>query len=77
MPDSSKEFLDIQASIEFRFTVKRIRDMLRTYSQSVFADVNCFLGVKLSGGFFEYFNYGDRLFNIINNLGNLFLQKYC
>ena len=29
----SKEFLDIQATIECRFTLKRVRDMIRTYSQ--------------------------------------------
>ena len=31
--DSSKEFLDIQATIECGFTLKRVRDMTRTYSQ--------------------------------------------
>ena len=31
-PASSKEFLDIQATIECRFTLKRVRDMTRTYS---------------------------------------------
>ena len=31
-PASSKEFLDIQATIECGFTLKRIRDMTRTYS---------------------------------------------
>ena len=30
---SSKEFLDIQANIESGFTLKRVRDMTRTYSQ--------------------------------------------
>ena len=30
---SSKEFLDIQAIIECGFTLKRVRDMIRTYSQ--------------------------------------------
>ena len=30
---SSKEFLDIQATIECGFTLKRVRDMIRTYSQ--------------------------------------------
>ena len=30
---SSKEFLDIQATIECGFTLKRVRDMTRTYSQ--------------------------------------------
>ena len=29
---SGKEFLDIQATTECRFTLKRIRDMTRTYS---------------------------------------------
>ena len=32
-PASSKEFLDIQATIECGFTLKRIRDMIKTYSQ--------------------------------------------
>ena len=31
-PVSSKEFLDIQASIDCRFTLKRVRDITRTYS---------------------------------------------
>ena len=32
-PVSSKEFLDIQATIECGFTLKRVHDMIRTYSQ--------------------------------------------
>ena len=32
VPASSKEFLDIQATIECGFTLKRVRDMTRTYS---------------------------------------------
>ena len=32
-PDSSKESIDIQATIECGFTLKRVRDMIRTYSQ--------------------------------------------
>ena len=32
-PASSKEFLDIQATIECGFTLKRVRDMTRTYNQ--------------------------------------------
>ena len=32
-PVSSKTFLDIQAIIECRFTLKRVRDMIITYSQ--------------------------------------------
>ena len=31
-PVSSKEFLDIQATIECGFTLKHVRDMTRTYS---------------------------------------------
>ena len=30
-PSSSKEFLDIQATIECGFTLKRVRDMIKTY----------------------------------------------
>ena len=30
---SNKEFLDIQAAMECGFTLKRVRDMTRTYSQ--------------------------------------------
>ena len=32
-PVSSKEFLEIQATIECGFTMKRVRDMIRAYSQ--------------------------------------------
>ena len=32
-PASSKKFLDIQATIECGLTLKRVRDMIRTYSQ--------------------------------------------
>ena len=31
-PALSKEFLDIQATVECRFTLKHVRDMTRTYS---------------------------------------------
>ena len=33
MPVSSKEFLDIQATIECGFTLKRVCDMIKTYIQ--------------------------------------------
>ena len=33
MPVSRKEFLDIQATIGCIFTLKRVLDMIRTYSQ--------------------------------------------
>ena len=32
-PVSRKEFLDIQATIEREFIVKRVLDMIKTYSQ--------------------------------------------
>ena len=34
-PVSSKEFLDIQATKECGFTMKRVRDMTRTYSRNL------------------------------------------
>ena len=34
-PASSKEFPDIQATIERGFTLKRVHDMTRTYSQYI------------------------------------------
>ena len=37
-PASSKEFLDIQVTIECGFTLKRVRDMTRTYSQKHHTD---------------------------------------
>ena len=32
MPVSRKEFLDIQVTVTFRLTLKRVRDMIITYS---------------------------------------------
>ena len=37
-PASSKGFFDIQATIECGFTLKRVRDMIRRYSQMHRAD---------------------------------------
>ena len=37
-PVSSKEFLDIQSNIERVFTMRRVHDMTRTYSQMDCAD---------------------------------------
>ena len=34
-PVSSKEFLDIQATIECGFTLKRVRDIIKTYSLKI------------------------------------------
>ena len=64
---SSKEFLDIEATIECKVTPKRVSDMIRTYSQMHFTDkysqhssiirpdwLNGWVFIhKLSGGGFE------------------------
>ena len=41
-PALSKEFLDIQATIECGFALKRVRDMIRTYSlvKQLFKPIN-------------------------------------
>ena len=36
MPVSSKEFFDIQANIEWGFTLKCVRDMIKTYNHYLF-----------------------------------------
>ena len=33
VPDSDKEFLDIRTTIEYGFTLKRVRKMIREFSQ--------------------------------------------
>ena len=38
VPVSSKEFLDIQETIEYGFTLECVRDMIRTYSQLDLSD---------------------------------------
>ena len=50
-PVSSKEFLDIQATMESRFTLKLVRDMIITYSlftifiRNTTATCNCLVDV--------------------------------
>ena len=45
---SSKEFLDIPATIECRFTLKYVRDIIRTYSHDDITFKNALFGaVKL------------------------------
>ena len=34
-PVSSKEFLDSQTTLECRFTMKLVRDMIKTYNQNI------------------------------------------
>ena len=41
----SKEFLDIQATIECRFTLKLARDMLKTYSQRYWFSISMSLAI--------------------------------
>ena len=41
----NKEFLDIQATLEFRFALKRVRDMIITYSQTNIHQLS--LGIRL------------------------------
>ena len=43
---SSEEFLDIQASIECRFTLKRVRDMIKTCSKKVLMTANDVIDAK-------------------------------
>ena len=38
---SSKEFLDIQVTLECRFTLKHVRDMIRTYNEKVVIQLFC------------------------------------
>ena len=62
-PASSKEFLDIQATIECGFTLKRVRDMTRTYShlQYLFKQqgLQIIIGCNL-----KVVNYLDVTFNL-------------
>ena len=45
-PASSKEFLDIQATVECGFTLKLVRDMIKTYNQYCFSVRNFYCTVK-------------------------------
>ena len=58
-PVSSKEFLDIQATIECGFTLKRVRDMTRTYNYK-----NLFEKIKKS----SKKHYQNKLEKCKNNL---------
>ena len=68
MPASSKEFLDIQATIECGFTLKRVCDMTRTYSH------HCYILVEIFGKLLnqpwaeiykkETFSFGTQKHNI-------------
>ena len=47
-PASSKDFLDIHATIECGFTLKRVRDITRTYSTKVIPADYQFAFIKIS-----------------------------
>ena len=80
VPASSKEFLDIQATIECGFTLKRVCDMTRTYSLSL---VLCLLIIFLSNTYLEkkaefgdsfyvlskHFAFSMAMNSVINTLG--------
>ena len=58
-PVLSKEFLDIQATIEYKFTLKRVRDMIITYNQMHLTDKysqrnSVIWSVRLNGRAFVY-----------------------
>ena len=85
-PVSSKKFLDIQATIECGFTLKRVRDMTRTYSQCLPVNfpesLNCYLCRLLAHDFLcskELINHSPYSetnvfmeFNYFSNLFSLF-----
>ena len=50
-PVSSKEFLDIQATIECEFTLKRVRDMIRTYKPFEYLKCNILATVNVNSTF--------------------------
>ena len=49
-PVSSKEFLDIQATVEYGFTLGHVRDMIGTYSKE-------FQGLKITSEFYRSFKF--------------------
>ena len=58
-PVSSKEFLDIQTTIEYRFTRKRVRDMIITHSRlGIFINWADFIPFGVSVVNFEQVNVG-------------------
>ena len=61
-PASSKEFLDIQATIECGFTLKRVRDMIKTYSHKESClIINGKQSVKLKSDSIRFKNYFKQL----------------
>ena len=58
----ARSILDIQATIEWRFTLKRVCDMIKTYSQSVFI-TRKFTNDKYGGVDFKYDNSFFKIFS--------------
>ena len=61
-PFSSKEFLDIQATKECEFTLKRLRDMIKTYRQYTKIFVGAFN--------FTYINMSAWEYSLVKNNNN-------
>ena len=82
---SSKEFLDIQATVECGFTLKLVRDMIKTYKQLVVLSATsggisdffykCYWNPcrsnKCKPYFSAFFNYSDNEETIKGNKKNI------
>ena len=68
MPVLSKTFLDIEATIESGFTLKRVRDMIRTHSQCIY----------LHEAFAKHERLDDLYLSLLNQVTNLYFvtEKY-
>ena len=76
-PVSSKEFLDIQATIECGFTLKRVRDMTRTYSQYIlFIGCLYYLSLHFHSWCF-YIQYHRGIGEITSMLKKIFCFNLC
>ena len=74
-PASSKEFLDIQATVECGFTLKLVRDMIKTYNQiDVRDDNNKRVYIDEHNEKCSRFKVGDRV--RISKFKNIFAKGY-
>ena len=74
-PASSKEFLDIQATAECGFTLKLVRDMIKTYNQiDVRDDNNKRVYIDEHNEKCSRFKVGDRV--RISKFKNIFAKGY-
>ena len=70
---SSKKFIDIQATIECRFTMKRVRGMIRIYSQIRDLEVdgchsNLYVKLKQLLLFYKFYDLFCRRHSLVNRL---------